>query len=138
MKNKILLLFIVVFSTILVMGCKISGKVVDKDGQGLDNITVQLEGAGKDANGKSKIAITDSEGNYSFDGISNGTYKIYPNMTGKQFEPSEKIVQMSISDVKDINFTLTPTQHWSGRGFFDRYKALWGSWAIQLMMSTYC
>jgi len=33
--------------------------------------------------------------------------------------------------LKDINFTLTPTQHWSGRGLFDRYEALWGSWAIQ-------
>lgn len=35
-------------------------------------------------------------------------------------------------DVKfgDILFTLTPTQHWSGRGLFDRFKALWGSWAI--------
>ncbi len=31
----------------------------------------------------------------------------------------------------DITFTLTPTQHWSGRGLFDRYKTLWGSWAIK-------
>ncbi len=33
--------------------------------------------------------------------------------------------------LKDVSFTLTPTQHWSGRGLFDRYETLWGSWAIQ-------
>ncbi len=32
--------------------------------------------------------------------------------------------------VKDITFTLTPTQHWSARGLFDRNKTLWGSWAM--------
>ncbi|MEP3244141.1 MAG: MBL fold metallo-hydrolase [Sneathiella sp.] len=32
---------------------------------------------------------------------------------------------------KTMDITFTPAQHWSGRGLFDRYKALWGSWAIR-------
>lgn len=34
------------------------------------------------------------------------------------------------TNVKDITFTLTPTQHWSARGLFDRNETLWGSWAM--------
>lgn len=33
--------------------------------------------------------------------------------------------------LKDYNFTLTPAQHWSARGLWDRREALWGSFAIQ-------
>ncbi len=35
------------------------------------------------------------------------------------------------SDLASVTFTLTPAQHWSGRGLFDRFKALWGTWAIR-------
>lgn len=35
------------------------------------------------------------------------------------------------AQMDDVKFTLTPTQHWSGRGLFDRYQTLWGAWAIE-------
>ncbi|MFT6558850.1 MBL fold metallo-hydrolase [Sneathiella sp.] len=34
-------------------------------------------------------------------------------------------------DFKGMVLTLTPTQHWSARGLFDRFATLWGSWAVQ-------
>lgn len=30
-----------------------------------------------------------------------------------------------------ITFSFLPTAHWSGRGFFDKDKSLWGSWMIE-------
>ncbi len=33
-------------------------------------------------------------------------------------------------DYKNIKFTLTPTQHFSGRGLTNRSSTLWGSWII--------
>ena len=33
-------------------------------------------------------------------------------------------------DYKNIKFTLTPTQHFSGRGLTNRNSTLWGSWII--------
>lgn len=35
------------------------------------------------------------------------------------------------AQVKGLDFTLTPTQHWSARGVFDRNECLWGGWFIK-------
>lgn len=32
---------------------------------------------------------------------------------------------------EDIDFTFTPTRHFSGRGMRDRFKGLWGGWVIK-------
>ena len=45
----------------------------------------------------------------------------------------DKITEFEWWDSKrysDIDFTFTPTQHFSGRGLFDRDSTLWGSWVI--------
>lgn len=44
-----------------------------------------------------------------------------------------KIIELNwweSATVADIEFTLTPTQHFSGRGLLDRDQTLWGSWVI--------
>ena len=41
-----------------------------------------------------------------------------------------KIVWQS-TKVADLEFTLTPAQHFSGRGLSDRNDTLWGSWVIR-------
>lgn len=35
-------------------------------------------------------------------------------------------------DGPDYRVTATPSQHWSGRSFSDRYESLWASWAINV------
>lgn len=32
---------------------------------------------------------------------------------------------------QDLKVTFLPTQHWSGRGFLDRYESLWGAYLIE-------
>lgn len=62
---------------------------------------------------------------------------------GKRLEKfgvsSEKIVELNWwqSDIRnDIEFICTPTQHFSGRGLFDRDKTLWASWVIKSKKSS--
>lgn len=48
--------------------------------------------------------------------------------------PQEKITQLAWWEAITIGahtFTCTPAKHFSGRGFRDRNKTLWASWAIQ-------
>lgn len=35
-------------------------------------------------------------------------------------------------EVEGAAITATPSQHWTGRGLRDRYRALWASWAVQI------
>ncbi|KKD59862.1 hydrolase [Grimontia sp. AD028] len=47
--------------------------------------------------------------------------------------PTEKVVELKWWEsrvVNGIDFTLTPTQHFSGRGLTDRDSTLWGSWVM--------
>ena len=64
---------------------------------------------------------------------------VVPLMVGAQLEdlgvPREKIIELDWWDEVTLfdNFlvALTPTQHFSGRGVFDRDETLWGSFVIQ-------
>lgn len=64
---------------------------------------------------------------------------LVPLMVGAQLEgldiPREKIIEMDWWDEVILfdNFLVafTPTQHFSGRGLFDRNETLWGSYVIQ-------
>lgn len=35
------------------------------------------------------------------------------------------------AQVQGVDFTLTPTQHWSARGIFDQNECLWGGWFVK-------
>lgn len=40
-------------------------------------------------------------------------------------------VRLDVIDIGSITMTCTPTQHFSGRGVFDRGSTLWCSWALE-------
>jgi len=47
---------------------------------------------------------------------------------------AEKVVQLDwwqSGEIGSLKFTATPTQHFSGRGLFDRDETLWASWVIK-------
>lgn len=46
---------------------------------------------------------------------------------------SERVIEFDWWDEESfagIRFAATPSQHWSGRGLFDRYESLWAAWRI--------
>jgi cytoskeletal protein CcmA (bactofilin family) len=59
----------------------------------------------------SGTATTDASGNYSFSGLSNGTYTVTPSKPGYTFEPSSETVTISGTDVTGIDFTSSAATH---------------------------
>ena len=48
--------------------------------------------------------------------------------------PQSRITEFDWYDSRTINnteFTMTPARHFSGRGFTNRFKTLWGSWVVK-------
>jgi len=46
---------------------------------------------------------------------------------------ADKITELDWYDskrVRDVDFTLTPARHFSGRGLTNRFSTLWGSWVV--------
>lgn len=37
-----------------------------------------------------------------------------------------------VKQIKNIEITATPSQHWTARGLFDRYQQLWAAWSIKI------
>jgi hypothetical protein len=76
----------------------ISGRIT-YNGTGMSGALVTLAGAGT-AN-----TTTDSNGNYTFTGLSNGTYTIIPSLTGYLFTPANLSATVSNANVTGKNFT---------------------------------
>jgi len=64
--------------------------------------TLTLSGS---ANG---IATADSSGNYTFTGLSNGTYAVVPSHSGYTFNPASQSATINGANVTGVNFTATP------------------------------
>jgi pimeloyl-ACP methyl ester carboxylesterase len=78
----------------------ISGHVTS-GGIGLSGVAMSLSGAA------SQTTTTDSNGNYTFTGLSGGSYTIAPSKTGCTFSPSSLPVTVSGQSVTGQNFTAT-------------------------------
>ena len=71
---------------------------VTLNGTGLQNVTMQLSGAGASS------TVTDASGAYSFTGLPVGGYTITPSTSGYKFVPSSSNLTISTANVTDINF----------------------------------
>jgi hypothetical protein len=62
----------------------------------------------------SQTVTADASGNYSFTGLTNGSYTVTPNETGFAFSPASQAVSITSANVTNVNFTATPTFSISG------------------------
>jgi hypothetical protein len=52
---------------------------------------------------------TDSDGNYTFSDLANGSYKVTPSLTGYTFSPTSRNIAVNGADVTGQDFTGTRT-----------------------------
>ena len=101
---------VVMFSLVIMIvlgGCSNSDKkyivngTVTLGGTGLIGVTVTLAG------NASATAITDANGNYSFNNLSSGSYTVTPSLTGYAFSPSYRDAFLNGSDAIGWTFGAT-------------------------------
>ena len=89
-------------------GYQISGMVLDLtklEGQaGIQGVTIQLTGKTTDGVAVNLSKTTDSEGKYSFTGLSNGAYTVTPISAAYNFEPESQKVTIASANALNINF----------------------------------
>jgi inhibitor of cysteine peptidase len=81
----------------------ISGQVMS-NGSGLSGVGVGLSGA------SSATAITDASGNYTFNGLYNGSYTVTPSRIGFTFNLANSPQTVSGANIPGVNFIATPVQ----------------------------
>ncbi len=96
LKNKGMLLIVMLLSAGSVMAQSISGNVKDEAGVPLPGVNVILEGT-------SKGSVTDFDGNYSIDNVENGTYTLVASFLG--YAKFTQSVSVSGADVS-VNVTM--------------------------------
>ncbi len=79
----------------------ITGKVTLSNGSPLPGVTITLTGSA------SGSASTNGTGNYSFSGLSNGTYTVTPSKNRYTFSPVNITVTVDYGNVTGANFTAT-------------------------------
>ena len=77
---------------------------------GTSGATIALSGA------TAATATADASGNYSFTGLSNGSYTLTPSKAGFTFSPTNTPVTLSGANVTGVNFTATASPTWSISG----------------------
>ena len=88
----------------------ISGTVTNAAHAPLAGVTITLSGAG------TGTTTADTNGNYTFTSLDNGTYTITPSMIGYTFTPTSRGATVSDTNVTGQNFTGTVTATYSISG----------------------
>lgn len=107
--SKSVSLFLLALIGLMMAGCggggdktaathQISG-TISSSGVGVQGISVTLGGAGN------ADTVTDLNGNYSFNGLANGTYTVTPAWKGHSCTPKANAQTVSGANITDVNFT---------------------------------
>lgn len=92
-------LFVVLFFSLVVFaGCSIEGTITYND-YPLSGVTVQLSNVTP-----SKVAITNDSGNYTFAGLSNGSYVVTPILDCYEFDNESENVTISNRSKLNVDF----------------------------------
>jgi len=113
LKNKVFSFGVIAFMILFIIACagknststptySISGTVT-LSGAALSGVTINLTGTA------TASTTTDISGNFSFTGLSNGTYTITPSLTDHTFKPVSTVVVVSGASDNNINFAATAT-----------------------------
>src|SRR5260221_12539333 len=79
----------------------IGGTIVDSNGAPVSGVTINLSGT------QSRVAITDSNGRYSFDSVeTNGFYTVSPSRANYTFTPENRSFSL-LGVHTDASFTAT-------------------------------
>jgi subtilisin family serine protease len=81
---------------------RLSGRVTNA-GTAMEGVTMTLTGVA------GKTAITDSNGDYLFSGLINGTYTITPVLAGYTFTPASRDVTVNNADIAGLDFAVVPS-----------------------------
>ncbi len=60
------------------------------------------------------VAVTDSNGDYTFSYLANGSYIVKPSLSGYTFTPTTQVVKISGATVTDIDFTSVSVEGTEG------------------------
>ncbi|MCB1216343.1 carboxypeptidase regulatory-like domain-containing protein [bacterium] len=82
----------------------ISGRVATADGVGVPGISITLNP------GAIMTTVSGADGEYSFEGIANGSYSVDPLQAGYTFNPASENVNVSGTDVGGVDFESTGGQ----------------------------
>ncbi|MDH5473295.1 MAG: carboxypeptidase regulatory-like domain-containing protein [Gammaproteobacteria bacterium] len=88
----------------------LSGTVSISGGGALSGVTVHLQG------NSTATSTTDTFGNYSFTGLTNGSYTVIPDMAGYLFGPTNIDVSVSNNSSASNNFTAS-AMNWTLRSY---------------------
>jgi len=89
-------------ATITFQGYSVSGTVTS-GGSALQGVAVTLSG------NSSGTTTTDNAGNYSFTGLSNGSYTVTPSKAGYSFNPPSQNISVNNGNLPGVNFSVMPT-----------------------------
>ncbi len=79
---------------------EISGRVTDRDGNGIAGVNIARSGA--------ESVQSDENGDYLIEGLRRGQYTLTPSLQYHHFEPVNRVIEIVAADIAGADFTVIP------------------------------